>query len=87
MIEISVRQNSKGNWWCSTTHNCYDIYEEGETIEQAKTLISETIKKRNHEGGIHFQEPCYYPKKDVIPHNPIRSIGYASTRIDNNLIG
>ena len=84
MLTVQTRQNSKGNWWCNTTHAGYDIYEEGETIAEAQRLMSETLERRGQIGEVNWETPKPYPKKEPVPKP---EIGYAAWRIDKDCIG
>lgn len=63
-IQVATRQNEHGTWWCNTTHEGYDIFEEGETIDQAQSRIIKRLNSRWYIGKITFEEPQLYPQKE-----------------------
>jgi hypothetical protein len=86
MLTIQTRQNSKGNWWCNTTWNGYDISVEGQTIDDAQSLMIVELGKQKCSEIRNWSLPKFYDKKVNKLKSSKDYITYAKSRIDNNPI-
>jgi hypothetical protein len=81
---ITTRQNSKGNWWCSTTYKGYDYSEEETTASNARYKIQQALGLST-EKVIWEDSKFYISKKDSFKETiPVER---RTSRIDNHPIG
>lgn len=83
-LQVDTRQTPKGAFWCNTTHIGYDLYEEGQTIEEARQLITKTLSARGvMPDEIKWSESIFYKHSTPVVKS---DIGYRSWRIDKGMV-
>lgn len=81
-MDIKVRENRKGNWWVSATHNGTDKYFEDASMPYAKMQMKEWLLNRGcQEQDMNFLSPVRYEHSEPIGKP---QIGYQKVRIDHN---
>jgi len=80
MIKITTKQIGK-QWYCSVTHDGYDVLESDDTLHGVQRLMRNRMLGRGvHPIELQFTTPIFYTYPEKLPKPPI---SYNSCKIDN----